>query len=324
MKIFDSQVNWGRNVFGPNSDIETYIANAQNMGICKVIIIPTGTHELILPDGSVEKSCLWFYRDGRITYKTTTQSLDGKLYEEINPSNPYRRMNGETLALVRRLNSQYRQMKFYFSPKVHPKLDTKEEVERLIRNEEVVAFKITTLSSYASASDMPDWLVSLSHSYGLPIMVHTDYIDENDTTVSPEMQSIMRQSHPLKWIEWAKARNVRMFLAHGLRLDPKSCAAVNNSDNFIVGLGPDLLLQTEQSRLVTKTSDYLSVLFGLLDEDKISFNTDYRWNVKNRNDWNNLDWKTPARISQFATRYGLKDDFLKKIFSENSERFFKN
>ena len=154
-------------------------------------------------------------------------------------------------------------------------------------------------------------------------MIHTDYADPSDKSLRPEMRKIMIESHPLKWIEWARAKNVRMFLAHGLRLDPESATVVNGSDNFIVGLGPDLLLQDEQSRLVTKTQNYLAKLFELFDEDKIAFNTDYRWNVRKRNDWNSLDWETPKRLEENKNKSDLSDHDLEDILYNNAKNFFK-
>jgi len=59
------------------------------------------------------------------------------------------------------------------------------------------------------------------------------------------------------------------------------------------------------------------------DEDKITFNTDYRWNVENRNDLNILDWQTPKRIIEFAEKHSLNNDFLEKILFRNGEKFFK-
>ena len=85
-------------------------------------------------------------------------------------------------------------------------------------------------------------------------------------------------------------------MAHCLCLDPEAIDIVNNSEQFIVGLGSDLMLSQEKNSLAVQNVDYLTYLFNKVKPEKICFNYDYRWNVSQRGEWNNLDWDSPKRI----------------------------
>lgn len=321
-EIIDSQMNYGKNIFGPDSDLETYLYSASSIGITKAILIPTGTHVLQLQNGTEERSCIWSIENGNPIYKKVI--IEGKKEkQEINPPNPYQKMNLHSLQTVKHYNATQNKIKFYFAPKVHPMLDTSDALVEFLQEPSTVAIKIQGLATYTTPKDIPEWLIELSKKNNKPFIIHTDYLDTDVIWMNEEISHLIRNNSPYMWAKWAKENGVRAYLAHGLRLDPQAADVVNNSNNLIVGLGPDILLEKEQGRLAIKNQNYLETLFHLVDENKIAFSTDYRWNVFDRGKWDYLDWKTHERIITYANKQGKKKSFLFKIFYENAQKFFR-
>ncbi len=292
------------------------------IGITKAILIPTGTHVLQLENGTEEKSCIWSTENGNLVFKRVI--VEGKREkQEINPPNPYQRMNSHSLQTIKYYNATQNKIKFYFAPKTHPVLDNPNTLIEFLQEPLTVAIKIQGLAAHTTPKDIPEWLIELSKRYDKPFIIHTDYLDTNVIWVNEEISHLIRNNSPYMWAKWAKEKGVRAYLAHGLRLDPQAADVVNNSNNLMVGLGPDILLGKEQERLAIKNQNYLETLFNLVDENKITFSTDYRWNVFNRDKWDDLDWKTHERIIAYANKRGKNKSFLLKIFHENAENFFR-
>lgn len=283
-------------------------------------MIPTGTHELKLPDGTFEKSCLWFKDGEKVIFKRIlSDSAGNTLEEQINPLNPYALMNRSCYGVLKELNGKQDKIKFYFCPKLHPTLDTEEEVAIYLPFDEVVAFKIQGLSSYTSPTDIPRWFIDFLRINDKPIMIHTDYrIKER----KDGLDEIIKNNHAFEWAKWAVKNSLKTYLAHGLCLDPLAIDVVNNSDLFMVGVGPDLMLNQERNSLAIQNVDYLTYLFNHVQHKKICFNYDYRWNVHRRGDWDKLDWDSPKRVIACATKLGLSERFLENIFFYNAANFF--
>jgi len=320
-EIIDSQINYGEDVFGPNSDLETYLYHAPFRGITKAILIPTPTHTLQLEDGTKEKSCVWFIENENLVFKRIIVEGE-KEKQEINPLNPYQRMNLYSLQNVKHYNEIQNKIKFYFAPKIHPILDNPDTLIEFLQEPSTIAIKINGLATHTTPQNIPEWLIELSKEYDKPFIIHTDYLDSDANWVNKEISHLIRSNSPYMWAQWAKKKGVKACLAHGLRLDPLAADVVNSSNNLIVGLGPDKLLENEQERLVIKNQNYLETLFNLVDENKIIFSTDYRWNVFDRGKWDDLDWETHERIITYANKRGKSKGFLSKIFYENAQEFF--
>ena len=320
IKIFDSQMSLGKNVFGPDSNIEDYLDNAYNMGVVKTIMIPTGTHELELPDGNIERSCIWFNESGKILFKRLLLDNFGTLLDEqTNPVNPYLLMNKFCYESLKKINKKQKKIRFYFCPKIHPILDKEEEVVNYFSLKEVIAFKIQGISSYTSPKDVPNWLIDFIKTSNKPLMIHTDYRVKEK---KDGLDKIIRDNRASEWAKWAVHNNLRTYLAHGLCLDPLAIDIVNNSDLFMVGLGPDLMLNQEKNSLAPQNIDYLTYLFDNIHHEKICFNYDYRWNVSKRGNWSALDWESPNRIINCAKKFRYSETFLRNILFYNGINFF--
>lgn len=320
IKIFDSQMNVGKDIFGPNSNIEDYLNGAYENGVIKAIMIPTGTHELKLTDGTVERSCIWHKNNDKIVFKRIILDEKGNtLEEQTDPQNPYSSMNLFCYNLLKEQNMKQKNINFYFCPKLHPTLDTPEEVIKYLDLREVVAFKIQGISSYTSPKKIPLWLVDVLKESDKPLIVHTDYRYKK---IGDGLDEIVKDNDPLEWAKWATKNELRCYFAHGLRLDNEAIDIVNNSELFVVGLGPDLMLNQEKNSLCIGDVDYLDYLFNKVKSEKICFNYDYRWNVHRRGEWDNLDWDSPKRVIEYAQKLGFNENDLDNIFFYNAMRFF--
>ncbi len=322
MRIIDSQVNFGKNIFGPYCNLERYIKSASEIGIEEALLISTGSHIFEREDGVIEKSCIWTVEDENVIYESIFVR-DGLEQKIINPLNPYKNFNNYTLSLVKSKNKEGR-IRFHFVPKVHPKLDEKEEVERLLQIEETVALKIHGIATYCTPKDIPLWIPDLLRIYDKPLLIHTDYVGKTTSVpIKTELQNIMVSNNPLIWAQWVIDNGIRAYLAHGVRLDKECVKLVNSLESLVVGIGPDLMIQFEFWRLRSKTQNYIDSLFNMLDESKVLFSTDFAWNFKDKDNKENLDWGTVNRICNYAQSKNKDDTFLRRVFYENAEKFFK-
>lgn len=315
MKILDCQIDMGRNLFGPDSDLEIYLKEAP-AAIKEAIVLPTGTH--ILKSGeTIETSCIW-EADTIIRFYSIMEQC-GKKKRVCFPRNPYLSMNRHVLRCIRQANKKQKDRKFYFAPKYHPRLDTELALEEFINESETVAIKIQGISSFCSPFDIPNWFIKKLKDAGLPLMVHTDY-SPNDSMHRPQMQYIQNLNTALNWVVFALTEDIRVYLAHGAKLSLHSAQLINKYDNFLVGTGPDYMLDKEQDMLCLH-GPYLRNLFNQFDPNKIAFNTDFAWNAKKRTNWNDRDWKSIGRIKGIMQKQGLIR-YTPNVFNENAKRFF--
>jgi len=267
---------------------------------------------------------LWRYQKGKIEY-VKRKIIDGKVAECFAPVNPYSRMNRFVLGEVKSLNKQGK-MSYYFIPKVHPVLDAPEEVEKLLREPECVGLKIQGLATHVVPEDVPRWVAILANEYCKVVMVHTDYLDKDikDERIPRHLRRIIAGNTPMQWINWARKNELRkMYLAHLARLDVEAINEVNNSEGFVLGLGPDRMLQGEPMRLSMKTDGILYDALQLVDPNKLVFSTDYAWNVFDRKDWQSFDWSTIERLIEEGQKLGVSEQELEKILQGNALDFFR-
>lgn len=315
-KLFDAQVNVGRSAIGPDCDMDTYLTHMQNRTTA-VMLIPTPSHDHIYGDGTREISCMWEDNDGAVTYSVRRQRNGRQM--EINPTNPYFDFNGAIIEQARVLTARTG-IEFYVAAKCHPVLDSPERFEETLRAPEVRAIKIHGLATHTTPAQIPAWLPDLSKRTGVPFFIHTDY-HQASTTATP-MELLMSANTSKKWYAWVKEHDARAYLAHGLRLDLETLAAVSNDLNILIGIGPASLLQTEQDRLLVRTDNYLQTLLASTNPQRIAFCTDYRWNVWERQQWNNLDWSSDERTIETARQLGFSQENINGILHDNAEKFF--
>lgn len=319
-EIFDIQVNNGHNYFGPNSKLDNYLKESPE-NYTQLIVIPTATHILEFENKTKEISCLWEFDNRLRFYKRIifSENEEGRIE---NPIAPYQAMNLATLNTIRQLNLLQKK-KIYFCPKFHPHLDTIDDIEPFLNNPETVAVKIQGLASFSTPADVPLWFIHLLNKYNLPLYVHTHFYHKNliEKNRSPFLHYIGNANQPLNWILFGLKHNIKILLAHGLRLCPYAAELVNRCDNFLVGLGPEHMLEIEQEMLYLNTKSYLDSLFQIVDPQKIAFCSDYAWNVPKRNTWSPRLWNTENKIVSCLKNRGL-EQHLDSILYKNAVDFF--
>lgn len=122
----------------------------------------------------------------------------------------------------------------------------------------------------------------------------------------------------MEYIRWGIEQRIRVLINHAARLDVESIHIVNNEPDLMLVYGPDSLLQVEQERLAIPTDNYALTLFEHARIDKVIFSTDYRWNVTDRNQWNNLYWDSVNNIRETLDAAGQR-----KVLTTNAESFYK-
>jgi|SRR3989344_474128 len=318
----DSQVNYGKSVFGPDCDLDYYDIKAREIGITRALVMPTITHELKISN-LIERSCIWEKENDHITY--TLHILRGNNWE-IKPakSNPYSLMNFHTLEKIRELNRNS-QIKYYFLPKVHPFLDTKEELERLLNEEETVGIKINGLATHTSPKDMPEWIVKIANEYDVVIFVHTDFLNPNleDNRTPDYLKHIIHSNCPIGWLKWAQQYSPKkIYFAHLARMDDNVAREIYNLENISIGIGPDIMLQDEPIRLKNSTNNILNDALKIFNFKQLMYSTDFAWNVFDRREWGNFDWETHQRLKKEALALNLSEYQLYRILGQNAIDFF--
>jgi len=322
-EFVDSQVNIGKSVFGPNCDIDYYNKISSGLGITKAIIMPTLTHELKTSE-FIERSCIWERKGSDTIYRREIFYPSGEIIREINPENPYRFMNRYALKKIRNLNMNS-QIEYFFIPKIHPILDTKEEIESLISEKEVVGLKINGLATYTSPNQIPEYIVRLTEEHHKPLLVHTDYLNPkfDDVRIPTNLRQIISKNTPKAWLDWAESiKPYKMFLAHLARMDKDSIDRVNNLENIVIGLGPDIMLQDEPMRLREPTTNILRDALMCINNKKLLFSSDFAWNVYDRTKWGDFDWGTKDRLEEEATKLNIEEKVIYGILGKNAIDFF--
>jgi len=324
--FIDPQVNIGKNLFGPNSDINVFISQMDRLNITHAIVIPESTYELHLRNGYIERSCIWnVNEDGTISYKRILKK-GNKETVELNPKNPLLNGNKYFLNVIKTKNKKLKKRKLHYAPVLHAKLDSPAYIEELLNDDLTVAIKIHGLSSHCTPADMPDWVVQMAKKYDLPFIIHTDYLTDPLQVSSPEMAKLMNKNKPIAWAKWVINHSVTAYLAHGIRLDPETAKLVNHENSLVVGTGPDYVLNLEKYRLFVTDKDYLETLLEILDPSKILLSSDFAWNwfssVTDKNTPSELDWGSKGRVIETGLKIGLGIKEIKGILSENAAKFF--
>jgi hypothetical protein len=320
MKIYDSQINFGNNLFGPNSTLTEYL-DLSPTEIVRANVIPTATHILNLSEDECEISCIWS-NDGKVEFVKKTITPKGEILQ-YSPKSPYYLMNMMTLEEVRRQNARQSRVKFSFCPKFHPHLDRKNDIADFLSLEETCAVKVQGIATFSTPANIPKWFIELIKCYDLPLIVHTHCNNHNYSQPDrdPYLHYICNATEPLNWAVFALQHDIKIYLAHGMRLCKITAQLVNDHDNFLVGVGPDLLLDEEKHLLYNHSGDYLNNLLEIVDYNKIAYSTDFAWNIYRRGEWREYDWMTHNRIEDIVKNQD-SGKYLEKILYSNADKFF--
>ncbi len=331
LQLVDAEIHLGTGLVSPKSseiidgDIKTFSEQIKNLNIRGAIAIPAPTFRLKMPNGDIEESCFW-RRDekGKIVYEKIL-IRDGKRTILLNPSKPYFNMNESVLETIKRENAKRKEAFFHFVPIFHPKLDVREDIERFLEEKLTVAMKIHGIGTHSEPTDVPSWVGMLLRRYDKPIFVHTDlslkkiFRSEEEKELS-ELRNLNRASG---WIRWAINNKVRIYLAHGCgMLEEETVKMINNADGIVTGVGPDLVINLDRSR-IEEGNDYLHRLLESVNPKKLLFSSDFPCNWKDVRNLTDLEWGSKKRVVEAALDVGLSREDIDEILSKNAINFFK-
>lgn len=319
-KKIDAHGHFGPSFLGPQSTMGEYLRQARNINVVATIASPGPTPEL--QQGSkLYRPCMWQITNGeRVYFEQTVSKVTGEEVSRISVrENPYHDVNTSLIAKVRMVNKKNIGPQVFVMPIYHPILDTKEEVEKLMNSQSTIALKLHGISTFTGPSDVPSEVIDVLKKSNKPIIVHTDtYTGE----VTSPIHTAYKMNESLLWVEWARETGVRTLITHGACLSSKAIELARYTDNVMIGIAPDLLIQNEPERLAIDGSKYLSSLIIGATPGKLLFDIDYGWNVIERDRWDQMDWNMHLRIVEAARRERISDKQIEDIFINNAIRFY--
>ena len=154
-------------------------------------------------------------------------------------------------------------------------------------------------------------IIRIIKKYDIPLIVHTDYAVD-DSSLKNRMKNL---NSAIKWFDFFLKNEIKGYLTHGARLNNEVLRRINNYDNIVIGVGPDLLLQQYSETGLEDNTEYLRCLYDYVDPRRLLFDVDYNWNIDGNG---NLDFDSIDRIKKY---WSEEDSQL--ILGENSREFFK-
>ena len=329
----------GKNIMMPLiSDIQKYNEIAFKNGIKTVLFSPCTSPIITNKIKNISTIYnLWKYENNKFIYFCEVIEK-GKIIQKDMIKNPYYEVNKK---LKKYLESLKTGLVTHYIPAINLYFDTPEYLEELI-SQKPLGLKIHGISTglYDLNKINIELLNIISHS-DIPLVIHTDYSSKSNTPIDilyqanePAAQAHSHFNHPRyeryrgadrphysdrKWINILLKNNIRAYLTHGCRLDKESAKIINDNKNqFLVGIGPDILLNNEPERLTENSDNYLKDLFKIFNIDSLSFDIDYNWNYTDRISYT-YDCEQLSRIKKIIS----DESDLKKVLKNNSKSFFK-
>ncbi len=306
---------------GPRNEIDPYISEAEKINIQACIASPGPCPEYFLSNGQLYRPCRWKYEDGVFRYvQQFCDPESGKVIEEIDSvNNPFHFINRRLIDESAQRAGKDR-VRILVMPLHHPKLDTIQEIAALLRDPNVVALKVHGVAMACSPLDIRLEVARLLLEADKPVIVHTDTYSK---PVSSNLQRTYVMNDPIDWVRWGIETGVKVLITHGARLSEEAIALARGHSNIVIGISPGILIQNSDSdRLYRQTSDFERDVLSMVPPEQIVFDVDYGWNVINRGIWDIRDWQMEDRINQLADELGLTPADLRKIYYDNSAKFF--
>lgn len=303
-RIIDSHSHFGRDAFFPvQGKPSIYIQNAKKIGITDVIAMPVPCPKVI----DDKKECILLqniYKSDNIIEHYKVEIFNGKsqMIPHTKGTNPYRIINADLYDFVRRQN----ELKFYYVPLMHPYFYSIEDMVYQ-KNIGAKAFKIHGVAGGFEPNKIDVEFFRVMELLNIPLIIHVDN--------NPKCY-IQQANSPEKWLNVLKNYNIKAMFTHAMRLQQESIDVINNDSRYITGLGPELLLQSDENRLLVKTDDYYKECFKRFRFDKMVFDVDYPWNIHSFKDIT-LDWAFLDRINSNL----IDKDKLDKFFNANISNF---
>ena len=300
--IIDAHSHFGKDNFWPNNgDYKKYI-KYNNFNIKEVFAMSVPCPVIFEKDGTKKILC-YHKEEGKEIKHYHIKEKDGKLIYIPNllGVNPYKEAND----YIYNLCKSESQIKFNYVPLIHPYYYSYDDFMLHIKRGAKM-FKIHGVACGVIPNRISENFFKMLEYLKIPIIIHTDFSKE---------QNLLFYNNAVNWIECLKKYNICVYFAHSVRLSESSIDFINKDDRYVVGIGPDMLLNNNGMN-EHDVKDYLKYCFLRFDIDKLVFDFDYPWNIKNINNYC-CDWGTIDRIEMLDLSFEEKN----KILSKNIKRF---
>lgn len=295
--------------------LEDYVSFCAPMNVKVGLIMPVPCPVIPEDCGNLESGATllsWLYDSE--SHVVSDYSED-KILQGRDLINPYQEINEYYRKKVESFEGACHRL--FYVPMLHPRLDTDDYLEELLRSTHPKALKIHSIGSYSSPKDIRQSYLEIIKKYQVPLIVHTDF-NNGRYDNNPGLEKAVSFSGPEDWFDFFEFNGIKGTLNHGAALSLDVLNKVNDSNLVKVALGPDLHL-CELSRLnvpekVYADYGFLGTLKLYLNPDKIIFDIDYDYNSDSKG---NYDTFSVERVKQTWN----SEDCL-KIFRKNAESHY--
>ena len=301
--IIDAHSHIGKEKFTDRKEIllEDYCDFCKEVGINAGLVMPVPCHIIM---GKIILT--WKYENGSF--------IDLSEVEEINDrklQNPYKEVNYEYYKSVSKFRDD---VKLYFIPMIHPRLDTPKYLEKLILDMNPIALKVHSVGTLSSPKHITKSVIDLLKKYDIPLIVHSD-LNNGKFDANIALYEAVKFANPNDWFDFFENNHIKGVLNHGAALSPYVLNKINKSQYVKIAIGPDLFYGKSFGRLGIDKAEYdelgfLGVLKKYVSSDKLVFDVDYDYN---RDQEKNLDLDVIKRVKEI---WADKSDY-DKIFYKN-------
>lgn len=277
-KIIDGHSHIGIDEYWKNEGIlDEYIKNLRKLGInetflmsvpCPVIKKSDGTNIILSSNELINNEIKHFRiieKDGKKDYLLVRKN-----------QNPYKEAN----EIIYNACKGTGDIKINYVPIIHPYYYS---IEDLVEQKKKGAkmFKIHGIAAGVIPEKIGTDFFEAIEKLEVPLIIHTDYSEKDD---------FFSSNNAMHWLKVLEPYNIKVYFAHAARLIDDAIDIINNDNRFLVGLGPTMLLSTEEYK-TQNVENYIDYCFDHFDINKVVFDIDYPWNIISKNNFS-LDWSS--------------------------------
>lgn len=313
--VIDGHSHIGNEKFNKRDEItlEAYLDYAKKVGIDVGLIMPVPCP--VIPDGcglDAGKTLLtWKYDEEA---KRHIDISEDETLKARGLANPYKEVNSYFYKVV---NGYDGDVKLLFIPIIHPRLDTPEYLEELIKETDPVAVKIHSVGTVSSPEDMAPRYTEVLKKYDIPVIVHTDFNNGKfDSNIG--LHEAVEKAEANKWFEYFENNHIRGTLNHGATLNLDVFRKINKSKFVKIGIEPSIFFGGDYRRLNIDKELYdrlgfLGVIKEYLDPSKVIFDVDYDYNQLHEG---GFDYDTVKRIKDLWDSEDQEKILYKNAFDQ--------
>ena len=307
--IIDAHSHFGKDFYCGKINIEDYIECCKEIGVTTGFLMPS-PWPIINKNGIETVSLIWEHQNyiNRYYYKIQ----NGKKINVIK--NPYCDVNYIYFNELKK-NTE---IDLRFIPLLHATLDEADYLEKMLNDIKPPAIKIHNFASGFSIENINMELMEVIKHNNIPLIIHTS-VYNYDYGYGASTRFFRNECHPYKWAKFLIDNNLKGVLNHGACLNLDAINLVNNNENLMIGIGPDLdiskdFFKVDINKEAYFKSSYLKFLKQMVSANKLLFDIDFNWNI-------NDDIYDIEQIKRYKSIW--KNSELEDILYKNAINFFK-